>query len=205
MHNGAISDFTPLRRALSSKISSAAFANVAGSTDSEHLAALYITYLTSSGDASAFENEYSTAEMADAMHKAVTTVIDLQRTILGDKKREPNSLNLCATDGVMLVAYRFRNHATSQPPSLYYSTKAGTTLNRKYPDHPDGIEVAGVTDVGKAEGEHGRHLIIASEPSTYKENDWELIGKNQCVMASPDGFEMNDIPYDKTWDAEDAS
>jgi glutamine amidotransferase len=40
MHNGVVSDFTPIRRALTAKMSDAAFANVFGSTDSEHMAAL---------------------------------------------------------------------------------------------------------------------------------------------------------------------
>ena len=71
--------------------------------------------------------------MRDAMRKATGTVVNLQREKLGGKA-EPNSLNLAATDGRQLVAFRVRNHATEQPPSLYYSTKAGVTLNRKYPD-----------------------------------------------------------------------
>ena len=158
MHNGVISDFISIRRAITANMSDAAFANVFGSTDSEHLAALYITYLTNSADQTSFEKEYSTSEMAEAMHKAVATVIDLQRTILGDKKRQPNSLNLCATDGVKLVAYRFRNHATSQPPSLYWSTKAGTTLNRKYPDHPDGPAQKDAEGKPRAD-QHGKHLV----------------------------------------------
>ena len=66
------------------------------------------------------------------MQKAVGTVVKLQREKLGDKA-QPNSLNLAATDGGQLVAFRVRNYATEQPPSLYYSTKAGVTLNRKYP------------------------------------------------------------------------
>lgn len=204
MHNGSISDFTAIRREMSHHMSDAAFANVFGSTDSEHLAALYMTYLTNSGPASSFEVEYSGSEMAEALHKAVATVISLQRDIIGDSKRTPNSLNLCATDGVKLIAYRFRNHKTSQPPTLYYSNKAGTTLNRKYLDHPDGVEIAGVTDVGKPDSDHGRHLIIASEPSTYKETDWELIGKNKIVVTEANGkFKVEDVPYEKDWDAED--
>ena len=190
---------------MSDKLSNATFANVFGSTDSEHLAALYVTCLTDSGDKSAFEREYEVEQMAEAMHKAVSTVIALQQATLGSK-RQPNSLNLCATDGVRLVAYRFRNHATSQPPSLYYSTKAGTTLNRKYPDRSDGIEVPGVTDTGKPEGDHGKHLIVASEPSTYRMQDWELIPKNHYVAASPEGkFDVREIAYENGWDAEDAS
>ena len=57
---------------------------------------------------------------------------------------------------------------------------------------------------GKPDEDHGKHLIIASEPSTYKEKDWELIGKNQFLVAEPDGkFKVDDCPYDKAWDAED--
>ncbi|KAK3698651.1 hypothetical protein LTR37_016880 [Vermiconidia calcicola] len=205
MHNGVLSDFTPIRRAMTAKMSDAAYANVFGSTDSEHLAALYITYLTDSADGDSFENSYPLEKMVASMHKAVATSISLQRSVIGDKKRKPNSLNLCATDGVKLVAFRCRNHATSQPPSLYYSTKAGTTLNRKHPDHPDGHYIAGVTDaVEEPERRHGAHLIVASEPSTYKAEDWELLGKNQCITAEADGeYEIMDIPYEKEWDAED--
>lgn len=183
------------------------------------MAALYMTYLTRGGDAKTFDKEYSAQEMAEAMHRTVATIVGLQHKILGDRKK-PNSLNLCATDGVKLVAYRFRNHRTSQPPSLYYSTKvpqvlihlpcsqltlsqAGTTLNRKYPDNADGADRAG-REVGIPEELHGRHLIVASEPSTYCETDWELIGKNQFLLAGPNGvFEVGDAPYGLGWDAED--
>lgn len=165
------------------------------------MAGLYMTYLTNNGDTTSFDKQYTAYEMAQAMHKTVTTIVGLQHKLLGDKKK-PNSLNLCATDGISLVAYRFRNHRTSQPPSLYYSTKAGTTLNRKYPDHPDGEDVPH-RYVGIPEENHGKHLIIASEPSTYKESDWELIGKNQFLVASPEGpFEIKDAPYGMGWDAE---
>lgn len=143
-----------------------------------------MTYLTKGGDASSFENIYPANEMAEAMHRAVATIVGLQHKLLGDNK-EPNSLNLCATDGTTLLAYRFRNHATSQPPSLYYSTKvsptfskassdsnadneqAGMTLNRKYPDNADGVNVLG-REVGLPEEMHGEHLIVASEPSTVR-------------------------------------
>lgn len=160
-----------------------------------------MTFLTKSGDATTFDKQYTANEMAEAMHKAVATIVGLQHKRLGDKKK-PNSLNFCATDGVSLVACRFRNHKTSQPPSLYYSTKAGTTLNRKYPDHPDGANVPN-RDFGIPEDRHGRHLIVASEPSTYKEQDWEVIGKNQFLVAQANGlFELGDVPYGTGWDAE---
>ena len=84
-----------------------------------------MTFLTNEGDASTFEKDYSTEAMVNAMNQTVATIIGLQHQVFGDRKK-PNSLNLCATDGRRLVAYRFRNHMTSQPPSLYYSTKVSS-------------------------------------------------------------------------------
>lgn len=130
--------------------------------------------------------------MKDAMKKTIETVIRLQQSKLGDKC-EANSLNIAATDGRVLVAMRFRNHATEQPPSLYYSNTAGITMNRKYPDHPDGKENPGAY---KKTEDHGKHLIVASEPSTYKPKEWNLIEKNHCVMVEADGtMKVEEIKY----------
>lgn len=202
MHNGVITGFPAVRRAMLLKMSDAAHAAVLGSTDSEHLYGLYMTYLTKGGDKASFDKEYPVEEMGRALHKAVSTVCDLQIELIGDK-RLPNSLNLCVTDGVKLIAYRFRNHATEQPPSLYYSTSAGTTLNRKYPDHPDGEKLAD-EETRIPRGKHGKHLVIASEPTTYHAAHWNLIGRNQVLLADPDGgVKVEDIPYEEKWNALD--
>lgn len=74
-----------------------------------------------------------------------------------------------------MVALRFRNHATQQPPSLYWSEFAGRTLNRKYPGDPDHA-VDSDSDAIKPTSEHNKHTIIASEPTTYDEGEWHLIG-----------------------------
>ena len=133
MHNGVISDFISICRDMVDLMDDDAYANIHGSTDSEHFAALYITYLTEGKGQKSWEQQYTVKQMRDAMRKVIGTVVKLQRKKLGNKA-EPNSLNLAATDGSQLVAFRVRNHASEQPPSLYYSTTAGVTLNRKYPD-----------------------------------------------------------------------
>ena len=206
MHNGVVSDFTNIRREMTALMSDSTFANVHGSTDSEHLAALYMTHLTNSSDEpDAFEKTYTLDAMAAAMQFAVATALHLQKSLIDESDRKPNSLNLCATDGEKIIAYRFRNHATSQPPSLYYSAKAGVTLNRKYPDHPDGIKIQRDEERMARVENHGAHLIIASEPSTYKTADWQLIGKNQRIMADAEGtLLVEDVPYEEGWDAVDA-
>lgn len=204
MHNGTIADFTAIKRAVTAKLSDAAHACVLGGTDSEHLGALYMTFLTKNGDADSFERVYSAMEMASALHNAVATVIEIQQQILGTNM-EPNSLNLCTTDGIKLIAYRFRNHATQQPPSLYWSETAGTTLNRKYPDNPDGRAAEkSFTKKLRTADMHGKHVIVASEPSTYKEAEWHLIGRNQVLIAEPGKHvDVKDIPYDQDWNAEE--
>ena len=133
MHNGYIDNFLYIVRDMADLIDHDAYANIKGSTDSEHLAALYITYLTDSGGRSTWERRFSVHRMRKALLKTITTVIELQQKALGDKNT-PNAFNLATTDGQQLLAFRVRNHATEQPPSLYYSTHAGCTMNRKFPD-----------------------------------------------------------------------
>lgn len=204
MHNGSVSNFVAIRRAVCDVLDIDTYSNIFGSTDSEHVAALFVHFLTGGRGRDSWEEEYSVDQMNKAMRSAVKTIIDIQKKILGTKA-EPNSLNLAATDGTKMVAYRFRNHKNEQPPSLYYSTRAGVTLNRKYPDQADGIELPAEHNASRiAEEEHGAHVIVASEPSTYKEEDWELIGKNQALLVGLDGeARVEDIDYDKSWNAQD--
>jgi glutamine amidotransferase len=117
MHNGAIANFSILKLELCQKMSTPAYLTIKGGTDSEHMAALYISFLTNFDDIASFEREYSAEQMATAMTAMITTILELQANVLGPKA-QPNSLNLCTTDGVKMVACRFRNHATQEPPSL---------------------------------------------------------------------------------------
>lgn len=208
MHNGSVSSFSNIRRAICDEIDLDCYANVFGGTDSEHIAALYTHYLTLGNGKDSWQLEYPVREMAAALHKAVAFVIKAQMDILGDKRR-PNSLNLAATDGRRLLTYRFRNHKVEQPPSLYYSTTAGVTLNRKYEGHPN-ADVGGTFGVPETQTrmaeEHGKHVIVASEPTTYIEEEWELLPKNSCLMMDVDGkVVVEDVAYDESWDAEDVT
>jgi glutamine amidotransferase len=104
-------------------------------------------------------------------------------------------LNVACTDGEQMIAFRVRNHLTEQPPSLYWSNTAGVTLNRKYPGDPNGEENP---NAYRRPEEHGTHIIIASEPTTYKKKEWNLIPKNCCCMVGKDGLhEIEQIELDK--------
>jgi glutamine amidotransferase len=151
---------------------------------------LFFTHLAARVDVhgpAVFETAHPLADVKAALESAIAAVLRLQAALGAGAER--NSLNICVTDGAQLLAVRFRNSATEHPPSLYYSTAAGATLNRRFPGHPDGAAQAavhGARDGLRAESAHGRHVIVASEPTTYKEEEWVLVPKNQCVMVGKD-------------------
>ena len=203
MHNGVISNFSTIRRDLTDLLSFDAYCNIFGSTDSEHAAALYITNLSNHGDKSTWEKPYPLKAMLAAMQKTVVQILQLQHKKLG-ATNTPNSLNFCTTDGTKLLAIRFRNHATQQPPSLYWSEFAGRTLNTKYPGHPDSkdfINEEAMLDSGE---KIGKHTIVASEPTTYDEKEWHLIKRNHALLVDEDGEEKEvEIKYDEKLNATD--
>lgn len=177
MHNGYVSDFLEVKRSICNFLDKDAFANIHGSTDSEHVAAMFMTYLAGGEGKRAWENPSSPTQMEIALKNTVQMIIKLQENKLGSKA-QPNDLNVAISDGEHLIALRYRNHPTEQPPSLYYSETAGVTLNRKYPDHADG---EGNSKAKQPAEEHGKHLIVASEPTTYKDKEWILIDKNHFL------------------------
>lgn len=192
MHNGAISNFLDIRRDMTDLMSYDAYCNVLGSTDSEHAAALYMTNLTGGGTKDTWEKQYPISEMFNAMNKTVVQIMELQKKHLG-QRAAPNSLNFCTTDGSELVAIRFRNHVAEQPPSLYWSEFAGRTLNHKFPGNPDAPHKVNDQATKSDEDRIGKHTIVASEPTTYDEAEWHLIGRNCALTVDGQGNEK-EIP-----------
>lgn len=203
MHNGVVSNFSAIRRDLTDLLSFDAYCNIFGSTDSEHAAALYMTNLTKGGGKDSWEIEYPLEEMLAAMQKTVTQILQLQHDKLG-ASNTPNSLNFCTTDGTKLLAIRFRNHATQQPPSLYWSEFAGRTLNTKFPGNPDGQGPNSVEAICGEDEKIGKHTIVASEPTTYDEKEWNLISRNCALLVDAKGVETEvEIKYDEVLNAKD--
>ncbi|CAE6525958.1 unnamed protein product [Rhizoctonia solani] len=187
MHNGSVANFSRIRLDLCAKMSPKAYANIKGSTDSEHIAALYMTHL---GDD--WTRQYPLDEMKRALERAIADIISLQKKLPdATTPVAASSLNLCTTDGEELLAFRFRNTETGQPPSLYFSTTAGVLLNRKYPGHPNfqkwediGDSATGLLGADELRPEaFGNHVIVASEPTTKSEDDWALVPKNKAVLV----------------------
>ncbi|CZR58414.1 uncharacterized protein PAC_08306 [Phialocephala subalpina] len=213
MHNGYISSFAKIKRQMCGEMTQEAYEHIQGGTDTEHFAALLMSYLCPEEpdlkqEQPTGEDErvpkawglyHEPSEIQSALEKTIATIVKIQHKVLG-QAAGPNDLNICVTDGRSLVACRFRNHATEQPPSLYVSTTAGATLNRQFPDHPAGPN--GPNGPNKHEGkqgeghnpharnataDHGKHAIIASEPSTYNDKEWTLVEKNRVVLVDSVG------------------
>jgi glutamine amidotransferase len=105
MHNGYISDFVKIKRKMCEAMSQDAYEHVQGSTDTEHFAALFMSYLcptetkTTPNPYSGEEGEgafpasweaYHTPEqMKEALFKTIATIITFQASVLGDKS-QPN-------------------------------------------------------------------------------------------------------------------
>ncbi|MCJ1368095.1 hypothetical protein MMC16_007234 [Acarospora aff. strigata] len=211
MHNGSIANFEVIARGVCERMHYDAFAAMAGRTDSEHFAALYMTHLGrhskrhGGNGASSWEENYTAAEMKAALIKTLEDVFMLQKKLLPELPG--NSLNIAVTDGDSMVAMRVRNHVTEEPPSLYYSTVAGVSLNNRFPgtaagdENPDWSPDA---DWTKDPDQYGDHVIVASEPSTRvaeapKVNDpgpWKLIEKNTCVMVERGIPKIEKMNYD---------
>jgi glutamine amidotransferase len=186
MHNGAVAHFSQIKRHVVNATSPEALDLVKGTTDSEHIGALFFTYLEEDKGADSWEHSHLLKDVKSSLEKAIAKIIEIQKQVVPADQLEANSLNIAITDGEQLLAVRFRNHATQHPPSLYYSTEAGVRLNRKYPGHPDMHDHDnGQTNLKEVE-EHGCHVIIASEPSTYETAEWHLIEKNECIMVGRD-------------------
>ena len=76
-----------------------------------------------------------------------------------------------------MIAVRWRNSETEQPPSLYASTTAGVVLNRKHPgdsnegpDSPQELlaKLGSARELAQQQNAHGLHLIVASEPTSKR-------------------------------------
>lgn len=111
MHNGGIPRFSKIKLALLNLLCEECFHFISGSTDSEHIFALFLTLLPDRS--TSLEIEVITA----AVEQIIATIIRLcdDAGVI-----EPCSLNLCITDGIHVIATRFRN-SKDCPPSLYYN------------------------------------------------------------------------------------
>ena len=156
MHNGDVGNFRQIRRKLLNEISDEAFANVYGSTDSEHFFAVVIDELLRLPEAE------PAARLATAMERAIERVISI---VSRSGDGEPSHLNCAIADGTHAVVSRFANDPQEGPPTLYYYV--GQLYDKAAPE-PGADEAA-------------KPIIVSSERLTAGVG-WEVIPPNHMIL-----------------------
>jgi glutamine amidotransferase len=124
MHNGAITDFQRLRRDLCLAIDPALFACLEGSTDSEVMFFLALTFGLDQDAPAAVARMAGTVERLGREHGV----------------EYPLQMTIAVTDGIRLWAFRYSSQGNSR--SLFYSSRVDTVRAL----HPDLTFLQGVSD-----------------------------------------------------------
>ncbi|MCW3479784.1 class II glutamine amidotransferase [Neisseriaceae bacterium JH1-16] len=117
MHNGLVREYPTVRRDLMLKVAPELFASIEGSTDSEVLFFLALTFGLESEPVTALERMTALVEETGRRHGV----------------EQPLNMTLCVSDGEQLVAVRYSSETQSR--SLFHSTSF-RHLRDLYPDDP---------------------------------------------------------------------
>lgn len=123
-HNGRIGNFPKIRRALLARLTDDAFSRVRGTTDSEAIFALMLTFLQEDGRGAETPFKQQTPFGYSRLVLAIKKTLRYIGKLLQQANAEDNfsTLNFALTDGVSIVVTRFCDKAPIvMPPSLYFA------------------------------------------------------------------------------------
>ena len=161
MHNGSVGDFQKLKRPLRRELTDEAYLGIHGTTDSEHLFAVFSDHMKKQSERS-----------AESMSSALTaTFSDVCRLARDNGSQQRSLLNVAVTDGSSAVVSRYTTDQTNGL-SLYIRTGHEFIYRDGICQMLDGDDP-------------NRTVIVASEPLT-KETTWREIPRNHVVLISPD-------------------
>lgn len=163
MHNGHVGDFARIRRPLRRALHDSAYDKIQGSTDSEHLFAMFLERLAQAKQADASER------IAAALESTIQDVLALVRD---HGTGDVSYLNLAVTDGHSLVATRFTDGPAEDALSLYLHR------GRRYVCDGD------VCHMQPASA--GQSSIMVCSERLSDEPGWQPIPVNHMVVARPD-------------------
>ncbi|MFQ5738164.1 MAG: class II glutamine amidotransferase, partial [Acidobacteriota bacterium] len=112
MHNGHISGFQRMKRKLQQLLPEPLYLQIAGTTDSEHAFALFLSLLADP------EEEISAHRLGQSLAR---TVLCLERMRREARVEEPSFCNFAVTDGRAMAAIRYVSDPLLEPISLYFS------------------------------------------------------------------------------------
>ncbi|MEE8523182.1 MAG: class II glutamine amidotransferase [Thermoanaerobaculia bacterium] len=163
MHNGIIGGFRHIRRRILERLSDEAFDMIAGSTDSEHLFALFVDQYRR------LEGQEPLERMARALAEAIAEVEEIRRDAGVD---EPSQFNLAVADGHRAVVTRFTSGDPAQANSLYVHR------GRRYVCEDRNCRMI-------EPGEEGGAVIVSSERLS-EDPGWVRVEVNDLVTVSED-------------------
>ena len=159
MHNGFIADFDLVKRDLVLEIAPELYPHIEGTTDTEVLFHLALTYGLEQDPPAAVERAVGLVEEVGDQHGV----------------EHPIQMTVATTDGTRTWVFRYSSVGDSR--SLYYSTDI-ETLELMYPDSPIMREVSGEL------GREGR--LIVSEPLGDKlPGAWNIVPERSWGVVQP--------------------
>ena len=165
MHNGFIADFGRVKRGLALEVAPELYPHIEGTTDSELLFHLALTYGLEEDPPGAVERAVGLVEQVGAEHGV----------------EHPIMMTVATSDGKRTWAFRYSSEGDSR--SLYYSTDI-ETLELMYPDSPYMRDVSGEL------GREGR--LIVSEPLGDKlPGAWNLVPERSWGVVQPGHDELH--------------
>ena len=170
MHNGDVGGFHSIRRALLNSLGERAFRSIHGSTDSEHLFALFLDEIERAGTAAE-----GIEAMAGALERAIDRALDLAAE---HAPGEPSYLNLVVSDGACAVACRYVTEAPKDAESLYVAKGRYVCVDgqaRVLPSAP------------------GEGAVLVSSERLGEDPAWEPVPVGWWLMISP-GLEVTYRP-----------
>lgn len=162
MHNGEIGGFAQLKRSLLDGLGDEAYRTIEGTTDSEHLFALFLDRRLHDSDRDPHE------ALVRALHGAV---LDVLRLSAEANISEPSYLNLAVSDGASAVVCRYTNDPTRDAPSLHWHSGKRYHLDDRVPR--------------LLECEEGQHATIVSSEALTEDDEWRVVPPNHVVVISP--------------------
>jgi glutamine amidotransferase len=175
MHNGNIGGFRKVRRQLLDELTDEAFGMVRGSTDTEHLFAVFVDELVRNGcpvdprhgnGTPPGDDETDAAlELAHRLSNALARVLSLVREFADGA---PSFLNVAVADGHHAAISRFTDHPKEQPESLHYlMEELYEPTGRRFPQ--------------RRAGDEGEAVVVSSERLT-DDRDWKDVPVNSMVV-----------------------
>jgi len=181
MHNGEITGFRQIKRALQMSLPEELFLYPSGYTDAEWAFMLFLSKLKDP-----HARKFTHTELKNAMMETIATLNLMLKEAgivrsahpfyqcVADSQTGPSLLNFVVSDGDSVIATRYITSRTSEASSLFFSS--GTSFEE--------YQEGGLYRMTKADKRESI-IMIASEPLTFERNEWMEVKTNTMVVITP--------------------